>query len=83
MAKWMAGAVRPSRRGVFRRKAAAAGLSTSAYARKEKGAPGTLGAEARLASTFARFRPKGKKKNGLRDHLASMRAGGLFGRGAR
>jgi hypothetical protein len=80
MAAWIASAVKPSRKGVFRRKAEAAGMSTAAYAKKEAGASGKLGKEARLAETFARFRPK-KKKGSLRDHLARMRAAGRFGKG--
>ncbi len=57
---WMAGAVKPSRKGVFGAKAKAAGMSTQAYAAKEKNAPGKLGKEARLAQTFAKFRPSGR-----------------------
>ncbi len=61
MAKdWMADAVKPSRKGVFGAKAAKAGMSTQAYAAKEKNAPGKLGKEARLAQTFAKFRPGGR-----------------------
>ena len=55
---WMAGAVKPSRKGVFKAKAERAGMSTEAYAAKEKSAPGRLGKEARLAQTFAKARGK-------------------------
>lgn len=55
---WMKGAVK--RPGAFKAKAQAAGMSTQAYASKESGAPGLLGKQARLAQTFAKFRPKGK-----------------------
>lgn len=55
---WMKNAVKPSRKGVFKAKAERAGMSTSAYAEKEKGAPGKLGKEARLAQTFAKARGK-------------------------
>lgn len=55
---WMAGAVKPSRKGVFKAKAERAGMSTAAYAAKEKDAPGKLGKEARLAQTFAKARGK-------------------------
>lgn len=51
---WMAGAVK--RPGAFRAKAKAAGMSTSAYAAKERNAPGRTGKQARLAQTFAKFR---------------------------
>jgi len=54
---WMAGAVKPENKGKFGAKAKAAGMSTPAYAAKEKNAPGKLGKEARLAQTFAKFRP--------------------------
>lgn len=46
------------RKGKFGKKAKEAGMSTSAYARKEKGAGGTLGKEANLAQTLARIRPR-------------------------
>jgi hypothetical protein len=54
----MKDAVKPSRKGVFKAKAERAGMSTAAYAAKEKGAPGKLGKEARLAQTFAKARGK-------------------------
>ena len=57
---WMAGAVKPENKGKFGAKAKAAGMSTPAYAAKEKNAPGKLGKEARLAQTFAKFRPSGR-----------------------
>ncbi len=53
---FMATAVK--RPGAFRAKAQSAGMSTSAYAQKEKGAPGRLGKQARLAITFNKYRPK-------------------------
>lgn len=55
---WIKKAVKPSRRGVFKEKAERAGMSTSAYAEKEKDAPGKLGKEARLAETFAGMRKR-------------------------
>jgi len=54
---FMKDAVKPSRKGVFKAKAERAGMSTAAYAAKEAHAPGRLGREARLAQTFAKFRP--------------------------
>jgi hypothetical protein len=59
MANWMAGAVK--RPGSFSAKAKAAGESTAAYAAEKSNAPGLLGKQARLAQTFAKFRPKKKK----------------------
>lgn len=57
--KFIKKAVPDSRKGVFREKAEAAGMSTAAYARQEEHAPGKLGAEARLATTLMGLRPKG------------------------
>lgn len=69
MAKWIKKAVKPSRKGIFGAKAKEAGMSTSAYAEKEKGAPGKLGKEARLAQTFESMRKK--KRSPLHDHPRS------------
>jgi hypothetical protein len=52
--KWIAGAIKHP--GAFKRKAQAAGMSTSSYAQKEEGAPGILGRQARLAITLGRMR---------------------------
>ncbi len=60
MADWMKNAVK--RPGVFKAKAEKAGMSTQAYAAKERNAPGRLGKQARLAQTFAKFRPSGRGK---------------------
>jgi hypothetical protein len=49
---WEQDAVPPSHKGKFTAKADAHGMSVHAYAEQEKGAPGTLGKEARLALTF-------------------------------
>ena len=46
------------KRGAFSAKAKKAGMSTSSFAKKESGASGKLGKEARLAQTFAKFRGK-------------------------
>lgn len=62
---WIKKAVKPSRKGVFKAKAEEAGMSTAAYAAKEKDAPGKLGKEARLAETFAGMRKR--KKSPLYD----------------
>lgn len=55
---WMADAVKPSHEGKFGAKAKRAGMSTHAYAEKERHAPGTLGKEARLALTFEKIAKK-------------------------
>jgi hypothetical protein len=52
---WMSGAV--SKPGSFSKSAAKAGQSTMSYARQKREAPGLLGKRARLALTFAKFRP--------------------------
>ena len=50
--KWIQGAVPASHRGVFKKKAQAAGMSTGEFAEKEAHAPGKLGKQARLAETL-------------------------------
>lgn len=64
MANWMAGAVPESRKGVFKAKAERAGETTAQFAKEKEHAPGKLGAEARLAETFAKERPR-------KDNIAS------------
>ncbi len=81
VANWMKSAVKPSRKGVFAAKAARAGVSTAAFAQKEKHAGGTLGREATLAATFAKLRPK--KKRSLSSRLTEMSMGGSFKRQGR
>ncbi len=61
---WIKGAIK--RPGAFRKKAARAKMSTKAFARKEKNAPGRLGKEARLAMTLGRMRKGGRKKKSAR-----------------
>ncbi len=56
MKQWMKDAVPKANKGKFAAKAAKAGKSTSEYASEKSDAPGTLGKEARLAKTFAKFR---------------------------
>lgn len=61
--KWMKGAVKPGREGVFGQKAKAAGMGTMAFAHKVM-MPGSEAdtktkREANLAKTFAKYRPKG------------------------
>ena len=70
MANWMASAVKHP--GAFSAKAKRSGMSTAAYAKSKASAPGTLGRQARLALTFAKFRPK-KKTGSLATHLAAHR----------
>lgn len=56
--KWIQSATANSH-GQFRAKAKAAGMSTMAYAEKEKNAPGKTGKQARLALTL---RQQAKKR---------------------
>lgn len=50
------------KKGAFSAKAMKAGMSTMAYAQKEKGAPGKLGKQARLAITLVGLRHKKSHK---------------------
>jgi hypothetical protein len=61
--KWISGAIK--RPGAFKAKAARAKMSTQAFAKKERNAPGRLGKQARLAATLGRMN-KGRKKTGGR-----------------
>lgn len=47
--------------GQFAAKAKSAGMSTAAFAKKEDGAPGKLGKQARLAETLMGLHKKKKK----------------------
>lgn len=70
-------AIKKSHRGLFTKKAKAAGMSVPAYAAKEKNAPGALGKEARFAQTAERhFKPKkgGKKGKGRLRKMAEALA---------
>ena len=58
--KWIKKAVTPAHKGAFKAKAEAAGMSTSAFAKKEEHAPGLIGEQARLAETLMGL-PHGKK----------------------
>jgi hypothetical protein len=53
---WMKGAVKHP--GALRTAAHRAGMSTSEYAQAHKNDSGVTGRRARLALTFAKFRPK-------------------------
>lgn len=55
---WISGAIEHP--GSFSKSAKSAGMSTSAYAQKEKHAGGVVGKRARLALTLSKMR--GKKK---------------------
>ena len=50
-------------KGLFKKKAQAAGMSTAAYAAKEASAPGKLGKEARLAQTLMGLKKKNRTKS--------------------
>lgn len=60
--KWMQKAFSRNK-GKFSRRAAKAGMSTQAYARKERNAPGALGKEARLARLGAKISRKHARKS--------------------
>lgn len=80
--RWMKQAVPESRKGVFRKKAERAGMSTREYAEKERDAPGALGKEARLARTFERLRPKKHRGHhrGPKTHRKTRRSSERAGR---
>ena len=59
---WVKKAVPKENRGKFREKAERAGVSTAEYAKEKKDAPGTLGKEARLATTLMGM---GKKRKSV------------------
>ncbi|SDD95121.1 hypothetical protein SAMN05216337_1017136 [Bradyrhizobium brasilense] len=69
---WIKKAVPESRRGVFKKKAEAAGKTTREYAAEHAGDSGTLGKEARLAQTLMGMRKKKSAK--LYDHPRSSRS---------
>jgi hypothetical protein len=54
MSKWIKKAIK--RPGALKAKAKRAGMSTMAFARKHKNAPGRLGRQARLALTLSKMR---------------------------
>jgi hypothetical protein len=60
MSRWMQKASESIKangtKGVFKAAAQRHGMSTEAYAEKEKGAPGKVGKRARLALAFAKAR---------------------------
>ena len=66
--KWVQKAIMPENKGKFKAKAEAAGMTTREYAAKEKNAPGTLGKEARLATTLMGM---SHRKSKLYDHPRS------------
>lgn len=75
MAKhWMAEAF-GAHPGAFKKKAAAAGKSTSALAHEKAGASGRTGAQARLALIGMKYGKKGgrAKKGGARAQAAALR----------
>lgn len=61
--RWIAGAVKNAH-GQFAAKAKKAGMSTAAFAKKEEGAPGKLGKQARLAETLMGMHHKADKLYG-------------------
>lgn len=69
---WIKKAVPESRRGVFKKKAEAAGETTKAFAAKHAGDDGKLGKEARLAETLMGMRKSKSAK--LYTHPRSNRS---------
>jgi len=69
--KWIQKAVKPSRRGVFKAKAEAAGKTTREFAKEHEGSSGALGKEARLAENLMGMSHKKKHKSRLYDHAKS------------
>lgn len=67
---WIKKAVPESRRGIFKKKAEAAGKTTREFAAEHSGDSGTLGKEARLAQTLMGMKKKSAK---LYDHPRSKR----------
>jgi hypothetical protein len=57
---WIKGAIKHP--GALKRKAKAAGLSTSEYAQKHKGEGGTTGHQARLALTLKKLNKRRKAR---------------------
>lgn len=55
---WIKGAINPAHKGAFSAQAQHAGMSTHAFAEKEKDAPGVTGRRARLALTLAKLNHK-------------------------
>jgi len=62
MGDWISKAT-SKHKGTFSAKAAKAGMSTAAYAKKEASASGKLGKEARLALTLMHLNRAGAKHN--------------------
>ena len=56
-----------------KKKAEAAGMSTTAYAKKEAGASGALGKEARLAETLMGMHKKKSSSDKMYTHPRSQR----------
>jgi hypothetical protein len=70
--KWIQKAVPESRKGVFKKKAEAAGKTTREFAAEHAGDKGTLGKEARLAQTLMRENPGKERRKRLYKHPTSQ-----------
>lgn len=73
--KWMKKAVPESHKGLFTKKAKAAGKSVHEYAEEKKHAGGTLGKEANLALTFEKESHKHKKPSELMNKFYGKKKG--------
>ena len=67
--KWIQKAVPESHKGLFTKKAEAAGKSVAEYAEEKQNSPSALGKEARLAQTFEKMGHR--KKSPLYTHSRS------------
>lgn len=59
---WIKSAIPKSRKGVFKKKAEAAGKTTAEYAKEKESASGALGKEARLAENLMGMSHKKSKR---------------------
>lgn len=73
--KFIQKAVPDDRKGVFKEKAEAAGMSTASFARQEQHAAGRLGREARLATTLMGLSHKPGGMKALHSKRAEQRKG--------
>ena len=71
--KWIQGAVPESHKGVFKKKAQAAGKTTKEFAEEHKHDSGKLGSEARFAENVMGLNKGKKKRSPLYDHPKSKK----------
>ena len=71
--KWIQAAVPESHKGVFKKKAQAAGKTSKEFAEEHKHDSGKLGAQARFAENVMGLNKGKKKKSPLYDHPRSKK----------